>query len=162
MRSRFLVILAAMAMMLFPACGVPVVSQKTGTEAVSLPDEARLRARLAEFHDALGANDIAKWYAMTAPGIRDKMTFEEFKKDMRWDENAARRKEIRMKGELGKVCSCTAMRTLRCVMIINVTIEDADGRVKKERPLEMWEYAAGEWYWGYMGPESRGRCPGER
>jgi hypothetical protein len=131
-------------------------------EKANVPDEARLRARLAEFHSALVANDIARWYAMTAPVVRDKMTFEQFKKDVRWDENAGRRKETRMTASLGRACSCTPMNTTRCVLIVDVMIEDADGKIKKERPLEMWEYAGGEWYWGYMGAESRGRCPGER
>jgi len=51
---------------------------------------------------------------------------------------------------------------MRCVLIVDVTIEEDGGGIKKERPLEMWEYAGGEWYWDYMGAESRGRCPGER
>ena len=41
------------------------------------------------------------------------------------------------------------------VLIVDVTIEDADGKIKKERPLEMWEYAGGDWYWGYMGGTCR-------
>jgi hypothetical protein len=129
--------------------------------AFTPPDEARLRARLAEFHSALGANDVTRWYAMTTPTIREKMTFEQFKKDLRWDENASRRKKSVMTGDLGRVCSCVPMGFIRCVLIVNVTTRDADGRVQKERPLETWEYGDGEWYWGYLGPESRGQCPGE-
>jgi hypothetical protein len=147
---------------LLAACQTPGPIKSSGMEKANVPDEARLRARLAEFHGALVANDIARWYAMTAPVVRDKMTFEQFKKDVRWDENAGRRKETRMTASLGRACSCTPMNTTRCVLIVDVMIEDADGKIKKERPLEMWEYAGGEWYWGYMGAESRGRCPGER
>jgi len=143
------------------ACQTPGATKSTGPEKATVPDEARLHLRLAEFHNALGANDIARWYAMTEPAVRDKMTFEQFKKDMRWDENAGRRKEARMTASLGRACSCTPMRTTRCLLIVDVTIEEADGKIKKERPLEMWEYAGGEWYWGYMGAESGGRCPGE-
>jgi hypothetical protein len=55
-----------------------------------------------------------------------------------------------------------AVHELRCVLIVEVTMEEADGRKKREQPLEMWEYADGEWYWGCMGSESLGRCPGHR
>ncbi len=151
-----------LAGLLLSGCSAPLVSREAGAGAVSLPDEARLRARITEFHHALGANDISKRYAMATPGIRDKMTFEEFKKDVRWDENAARRKESRMSATLERACRCTLMNTMRCVLIVDVTIEEGGGGIKKEWPLEMWEYAGGEWYWGYMGAESRGRCPGER
>jgi hypothetical protein len=48
------------------------------------------------------------------------------------------------------------------VLIVDVTIEEAGSKIKKEQPLETWEFAGGEWYWGYLGTESRGRCPGER
>jgi hypothetical protein len=90
------------------------------------------------------------------------MTFEQFKKDMRRDENAGRRKEAGMTASLGRACSCTSAGYMRCVLIVDGTIEDADGKIRKERLLETWEYAGGEWYRGCMGAESRGRCPGER
>jgi len=156
------IVCLVLAGLVLSACGAPMASRGAGDGAVTLPDAARLHARLADFHNALGANDIARWYAMTSPGIRDKMTFEQFKKDMRWDENAARRKETRMSASLGRACSCVSARDLRCVLIVDVTIEEAGGKIKKEQPLETWEYAGGEWYWGYLGTESRGRCPGER
>lgn len=148
--------------LLLTACSASLVPSGSRAEAVALPDEARLRVRLAEFHDALGTNDIARWYAMTSPAIREKMSFEEFKRDMRWEENTARRKEWKMTASLGRACSCAPANDLRCVLIVDVTAEEAGGKSTKERPLEMWEYAGGEWYWGYMGVESRGRCPGER
>ena len=143
------------------ACGTPSGTRGSAGEAVSLPDEARLRARIAEFHGALGANDISKRYAMAMPAIREKMTFEEFKKDVRWDENAARRKETRMSAALARACSCVQAKALRCVLIVDVTVEEDGGKVIREKPLEMWEHDGGEWYWGTIGAESRGRCPGE-
>ena len=89
------------------------------------------------------------------------MSFEEFKKDLRWDENASRRKETRMSAALARACSCVQAKALRCVLIVDVTVEEDGGKVIREKPLEMWEHDGGEWYWGTIGAESRGRCPGE-
>ncbi len=141
------------------ACQTPGAIKSTGPETVVVPDEARLRARLVEFHNALGANDIERRYAMSAPAIREKMTLEQFKKDMRWNENAAR---MKMTAALGRACGCVPMQYLRCVLIVDVTVEEAGGKITKEQPLEMWEYDGSEWYGGYIGANSRGRCPGER
>jgi hypothetical protein len=151
-----------LSLMSLAACQTPGSIMNSGPEKAAVPDEARLRARLTEFHNALGANDISKRYAMATTGIREKVTFEEFKKDLRRDENAARRKETRMSAALVRACSCTPMKALRCVLIVDVTIEEAGGKVITDMPLEMWEYDGGEWYWGYIGANSRGRCPGER
>lgn len=159
LKSRFLDIFLAMGLFCLSACAAPSGPRGPGGEAVSLPDEARLRTRLVEFHNALGANDIEHGYAMAAPAIREKMTLEQFKKDMRWNGNAPRTK---MTAVLGRACSCVPMQDLRCVLIVDVTIEEDGGRVIKDTPLEMWEYDGSEWYWGYMGANSRGRCPGER
>ena len=152
-------ICAATAMLLLSACTAPSGPRGLAGEAVSLPDEARLLARIAEFHGALGANDIERWYAMSAPAIREKMTLEQFKKDMRWNGNAS---QTKMTAVLDRACSCVPVQYLRCVLIVGVTAEGAGGKITRERPLETWEYGGGEWYWGYIGAESRGRCPGER
>ncbi len=154
----FCAICAATAMLLLSACAGPSGSRGSADETVSLPDETRLRARIAEFHNALGSNDIEHRYAMLAPAIREKMTLEQFKRDMRWNGNAARTK---MTAALDRACSCAPVQYLRCVLIVDVAVEGAGGKITKERPLEMWEYDGSEWYWGYMGVESRGRCPGE-
>jgi hypothetical protein len=115
---------------------------------VELPDETRLRARMQEFHNALGNNDIAAWYAMTSPTIRDKMTFDQFKKDLRWDEDASRRTRKTTRADLMKPCSCVQMQFIRCVVIADITIEEPGKNPSRERPLEMWEFADGEWYCG--------------
>jgi hypothetical protein len=128
---------------------------------VKTPHEERLRARVSQFHDVLGLKDINAWYAMTTPTIRSKMTLEEFKKDFRWDENEAKTNNQKMRGEFSKVCSCLDMGYIRCVIIVDVTITQPDQPSTIERPLEMWEYADGDWYWGLIGHDSRGRCPGE-
>jgi hypothetical protein len=148
--------------LLLSACAASSGARGSADEAVSLPVEARLRARIAEFHNALGSNDISKRYALATPAIRERMTFEEFKKDLRWDENASRRKETRMSAALARACSCVQVKAIRCALIVDVSVEEDGGKVTKEKPLEMWEYERGEWYWGYIGAESRGRCPGER
>jgi hypothetical protein len=143
------------------SCQTVKTSHGTPSEVVTLPNEIRLRERVQEFHDALGNNDIAAWYAMTSPTIRERMTFEEFKKDFRWDENAAQRSKVNMRANLEKECGCVQFRYLRCVLVINVKTNESGRNSKTEKPLEMWEYADGEWFWGYMGPDSRGKCPGE-
>lgn len=129
--------------------------------AVELPDETRLRARLQELHNAIGNNDIAAWYAMTSPTIRDKMTFDQFKNDLRWDQDASRRTRKTMRADLMKPCSCVQMQFIRCVVIADITVEESGKHPSRERPLEMWEFSEGEWYWGIMGHDSRGRCPGD-
>jgi hypothetical protein len=162
-KSRLLVIFLAMGLSCLSACAAPPGPRGSAGEAVvSLPDEARLRARIVEFHGALGANDISKRYAMATPAIRGKMTFEEFKKDLRWDENTSRRKKTRISAALARVCSCVQVKAIRCVLIVDATVEEDGGKVIREKPLEMWEHDGGEWYWGTIGAESRGRCPGER
>ncbi len=77
------VAIAVLVLMFLAACQTPGSIKSSGPGTPAVPDEARLRARLTEFHNALGANDISKRYAMATPGIREKMSFEEFKKDMR-------------------------------------------------------------------------------
>lgn len=126
-----------------------------------LPDEAKLLARLKEYHAALGHNEIEKVYALSSPNIRKRMTFVDFKKDMRWDTVGAKSPMLEMQAGLGKSCGCTDMGGfLRCVLIVDVAVSGAGRSPATERPLEMWEYVNGEWYWGYTGPDSRGRCPG--
>ena len=124
-----------------------------------VPDEGRLRERISEFHNALGNNDIAAWYAMISPIIRDKMTFGQFKKGFRWDENSASRSKSTMQAELSRVCRCSEMRLLRCVLVADVSVTRPGQEPSKERPIETWEFANGEWYWAYMGPDTGGRCP---
>jgi hypothetical protein len=126
-----------------------------------LPDEARLQARLREFHEAMGRNEIEKVYALSSPTIRKQMTFTDFKKDMRWDKVGGRSPVLEMQAGLGKNCGCTDMGGFqRCVLIVNVAVSGAGRSSATERPLEMWEHVDGDWYWGYSGPDSRGRCPG--
>lgn len=129
---------------------------------VNTPNESRLRERVREFHVILGNNNIAAWYAMTTPTVTKKMTFEQFKQDFRWDEKSTARATERMEAELSRVCSCVEMGYIRCVIIADVLTTKPDGKTVKDKPLEMWEFADGEWYWGYIGSSLRGKCPGER
>ncbi len=127
----------------------------------TLPDEAKLQARLKEFHEAMGHNEIEKVYAMSSPNIRKAMTIVDFKKDMRWDKIGAKSPVLEMQADLGKNCGCTDMGGFQhCVLIVKVAVSGAGRSPAIERPLEMWEYMNGDWYWGYSGPDSRGRCPG--
>lgn len=129
---------------------------------VNTPSEGRLRERVQDFHVILGNNDIATWYAMTTPTTRKKMTFDKFKQDLRWDDKKAARTKEPMQAELSRVCNCVDVGTIRCVIIADVRISKPDGKTVQDRPLEMWEFADGEWYWGYIGAGSRGKCPGEK
>ena len=126
-----------------------------------LPDELHLQTRIKQFHDALGNNDIATRYAMTSHVITRKMTLDQYKKDFRWDEKAVNKTKISVKAELGKTCSCEQQIYLRCVLVINIGINEPGHDPKTESPLETWEYADGEWFWAYMGPDTKGRCPGQ-
>ena len=159
-KYRFiLLVLSALTVMFLDACQMNKGSHLALTGPA--PNEERLRERIREFHRVLGDNDIASWYAMTSPTVTKKMTFEDFKKDFRWDENASRRTKSNMKGELARICSCEQMTYLRCVLVVDVQINEG-GIQKRERPLEMWEFGDNEWYWGYIGHDSRGKCPGEK
>jgi|GEM_PF-3409753 len=140
---------------------LPGACQGVKPTTVELPDETRLRVRLQELHNAIGNNDIVTWYAMTSPSIREKMTFDQFKKDLRWDQDASRQTRKTMRADLMKPCSCVHMQFIRCVVIADITIEEPGKDHSRERPLEMWEFSDGEWYWGIMGHDSSGRCPGD-
>jgi len=113
------------------------------------------------FHSALARNDIETWYKMSTPMMRDNMDLQTFKKSLRQDKDNHGRMETKMTATLFRRCSCHPMGdALRCVLIADVAILE-NGESRRERPLEMWEYTHGDWYWGYLGAESRGRCPGE-
>lgn len=128
----------------------------------ALTEEARLRARLKEFHTALGNNDLEKWYSMTTPAQRKNMTFEQFSSNLRRGDKKGSTDRQQIEAELSRVCSCVQVRDLRCVVIVDLEISGRDKTLRKERPLEMWEFSDREWYMGYIGADSRGRCPGER
>jgi hypothetical protein len=132
-----------------------------GASTVNLPDEQRLRIRLTEFHDVLGNNDMTAWYNMTAPAIRKRMTLDEFKNDLRWDDNKPKIKSV-IKAELIKPCSCDKTGVTRCVILVGININEPGKNPVNEKSLQSWDYADGEWYWGYMGPGNKGHCPGEK
>ncbi len=157
MFTRAFVILISSLLMLC-SCQTFTVSSKH----VPLPSESRLGERIQEFYTALGNNDVASWYAMTSPAQRQRISFEQFKKNLRWDERAAAMKKSRIEAKLWRVCSCRQEINTRCVLITELKTSVNGNGVETEKPLEMWEYSEGEWYWGYLGPDSQGRCPGER
>jgi hypothetical protein len=151
-------LLLTVPLMACRAAGVPPAARE-----VILPQEARLQERIKAFHDALGNNDIATWYAMTAPAIRKRMTFDQFKKDIRWEENSGRRTQSTLQAQLLRSCNCEQYGdAVRCVLAVNVTVTESGKKPRTESPLEMWEYSDGQWYWGYIGPDTGGRCPGEK
>ncbi len=72
--------------------------------ATKAPNEGRLRERISELHNALGNDDIAAWYAMTSPAIKERITFEQFKKNLRRDADSEPRNKAIMQAGLSKVC----------------------------------------------------------
>jgi hypothetical protein len=128
---------------------------------VDLPDDQRLRARLSEFHNALGDNDIVTWYNITAPAIRKRMTLDEFKQGFRWDDTKPRVRST-INAQLVKPCSCVKTGLTRCVILVDINTTEPGKTPVNEKSLQSWDYFDGEWYWGYMGPGNKGGCPGEK
>ncbi len=127
-----------------------------------LPDENSLHSRLVEFHNVVGANDIESWYAMTSPSFRKQMSFDAFKKDLRWDERAGQRNTSRTQIVNSRTCGCSQSSDLRYVVLVNLSVSPPDKTPSRESLLETWDYEGNEWYWSYMGLSLNGHCPGER
>ncbi len=127
-----------------------------------LPDENRFHSRLIKFHNVLGSNDISSWYEMASPSFRKQVSFDAFKKDLRWDERAGKGSVSQIQIEDARICSCSQASDLRCVILVNLSISTANRSPSNESLLETWDYEQREWYWSYMGPSMNGRCPGGR
>jgi len=114
----------------------------------------RLSARISQYYSAFDTYDYKTMYEMIPPGIRQVMTFEEWKRDWGLDQPQERRPKKIRKAELDEICSCSERR---CVLIVRLTLEDSEGRVSIGRVGEMWEHINGEWYYGY--PSEGDTCP---
>ena len=142
--------------------GAITVSAICGAQ-VQAPNEGRLKQRIAEVHAAIGGNDVERWYSMLPPSVRARMSFEDFKRDIRWEaRGGANQAPTPMQAEIGRVCSCKeGWSSTRCVISARVAIEDPRKGRQIDMPLESWEYDRGDWYLGYIGASTEGRCPGE-
>lgn len=125
------------------------------------PSPERLRERVAAVHKAIGLNDVGSWYAFTPPSMRKRMSLEDFKRDVRWADVGSKATPMIWRAEVGRLCSCTGFFAKRCVVAVNVEIEDPIKGLVKDSPLESWDYEDGDWFLGYIGASYGGRCPGE-
>ena len=130
-----------------------------------VPDEARLRSRIAAFSAATDSRDARGMYEMLTPYIRSKMTLEDYKRDAGLDERWAQSPPTQLATALERVCSCSdwrypdGSRTFRCVLLLSGNAARPGDPPIRARWLEMWERTGGEWYYGITGEGDR--CPGE-
>lgn len=106
----------------------------------------RLNARIWRYYSAFDTNDYKTMYEMIPPGIRQVMTFEEWKRDRGLDQPQEKRTRKIRKAELDEICRCGERR---CVIIVRLKLADSEGRESIGRVGEMWEHIDGEWYYGY-------------
>jgi len=145
--------------------GTPQGPQAAAGAPAGLPDEARLKARIKAYSKAVESKDSRAMYEMQTPYIRSHMSFDDYKRDWRLDEAWSKQPRMRLTSELDRSCSCAdwmypdGSRTLRCVLLLKGTYGKAGARPQQVKWLDMWEYANGEWYYGYPGEGDR--CPSE-
>ncbi len=143
-------------------CAPLAVAAFDGAADSIAPDARRLQERVSAVHRAIGANDVESWYAATPPSMRRRMSLDDFKRDIRWDAVGAKAEPMPWRAEVGRLCSCTGNAERRCVVAIDLEIDDPKKGLVKDSPLESWTYEEGDWYLGYIGASYGGRCPGER
>jgi hypothetical protein len=140
------------------------IADKPLLAAEEPPNSERLKKRINELRDAQRAHDLMKWYGMTIPAIRKNMSFEEFKRD--WGVDVPQEADLKIANDgLHKICACgvweyeDGRNTLRCSLLVNISIADDNGQQLTHRLLEVWEYVMDEWYWGYTDHHEWENCP---
>jgi hypothetical protein len=140
------------------------IADKPLLAAEEPPNSDRLKKRINELRDAQGAGDFKKWYEMTTPSIRNDLSFEEFKRE--WGADVPQEADFKIVSDgLHKICTCgdwkyeDGRKTLRCSLLVSISIADDNGRQLTHRLLEMWEYIVDEWYWGYTDHHEWENCP---
>jgi hypothetical protein len=140
-------------------------SQQGPQAAAGPPDEARLKVRLDEHTKASVSRNARAMYEMLTPYMRSHMSFDDYKRDMRFDEAWARQPRMQLTAELERSCSCGSWmypdgsETVRCVLLMKGMYGEAGARPAPVTWLEMWEYALGEWYHGVS--LEGDQCPSE-
>lgn len=146
-----------------PGEGAPDPAADVG--GVPVPDEARLKSRIAAFSAAADSRDALGMYEMLTPYIRSRMKLEDYKRDSGLDERWAQSSPTQLATALERVCSCSdwrypdGSRTFRCVLLLSGNAARPGDPPARARWLEMWERTGGEWYYGIT--LEGDRCPGE-
>ena len=146
-----------------PGEGSP--DQAVDVGGMPVPDESRLKSRIAAFSAAADSRDALGMYEMLTPYIRSNMTLEDYKRDSGLDERWAQSPPTQLATILERVCSCSewrypdGSRTFRCVLLLSGNAARPGDSPVRARWLEMWERTGGEWYYGITGEGDR--CPGE-
>lgn len=146
-----------------PGEGAPDPAADVG--GVPVPDEARLKSRIAAFSAAADSRDALGMYEMLTPYIRSRMKLEDYKRDSGLDERWAQSPPTQLATALERVCSCSdwrypdGSRTFRCVLLLSGNAARPGDPPARARWLEMWERTGGEWYYGIT--LEGDRCPGE-
>ena len=132
-----------------------------------IPDQPRLRERIAGFYDAMGARDAATMYAMSQmPGERTPQSLGDYRRQWSLDEDWSSAPRTRWRIESMETCFCTGWtwwdgsRSLRCVLRLGASLNDRGGPETQRTFLDTWEYAAGDWHYRCPGPAVT-QCPAD-
>ena len=161
--------LGLLAVLLLPLTaarpGVGSADPAEDVRGMPVPDEARLRARIAAFSAATDSRDARGMYEMLTPYVRSHMTLGDYRRDSGLDERWAKLPPTQLATALEQVCSCSDWtypddsRTFRCVLLLSGNAARPGDPSVRTRWLEMWERTGDEWYYGITGEGDR--CPGE-
>lgn len=130
-----------------------------------IPRGDRLSKRVHDLHASQTENDMTTWYELTTPFIREKMPFDQFKKEMGSDRPQEKAPLKITGGELYKICLYDdwmyedGRKTARGSLLIRITALDDRGQQKISKRLEMWEYVDNDWYWVYADHHEWEDCP---
>ena len=132
----------------------PLPNEDTRATPPALP---LLEARVKQFWQAVGAHDIVTRYEMTTPTVRALVTLEAYKKTWSWEQQPQFPLQS-ISADLAGVCSCVTLRLLRCIVRVDLAIEQPGEPRRDERTLQTWEFADGQWYEAYSGAPIGRRC----
>lgn len=135
-----------------------LASMDAASETTTLRDPERLTGRMEAFYVAMGSRDIEAMRAIGQfPLERLRPSAGEYADAtglrQRWKSRPATNFEVRLED----VCSCRTWswsggeQSQRCLLLLSVTVDDADGGPGPAKFLETWEHVGAEWY---------ERCPG--
>jgi hypothetical protein len=140
-------------------------AEPAGGSTISVPDEPRLRSRIAERAKALGERDAQHLYDMVTPYIRAHISLADYRRDSGLDEEWERQPHTTVKVALERACNCDewtytdGSQTFRCVLLVDTSGDTLDQPSRNERSLQMWDYVGGEWYFGLS--SAGDRCPSD-